>query len=132
MDNECKNMCIMSVCSDLTELWFQEGAQILTKFAANGHQGFLSTLIAFHLMQYLLCHMSLLLYFRDRASHNDVIGTTHLGMSKISAPGGEIDGKKLVVTGLNPTSLVCTGLDWNWLALTARVCLYLTYPVWFG
>uniref|UniRef100_A0A3Q3X9N3 C2 domain-containing protein n=1 Tax=Mola mola TaxID=94237 RepID=A0A3Q3X9N3_MOLML len=28
----------------------------------------------------------------DRASHNDVIGTTHLCMSKISAPGGEIDG----------------------------------------
>ncbi|XP_069375164.1 dysferlin isoform X8 [Paralichthys olivaceus] len=27
----------------------------------------------------------------DRASHNDVIGTTHLCMSKISAPGGEID-----------------------------------------
>uniref|UniRef100_A0A7N6C0W3 C2 domain-containing protein n=1 Tax=Anabas testudineus TaxID=64144 RepID=A0A7N6C0W3_ANATE len=29
----------------------------------------------------------------DRASHNDVIGTTHLCMSKISAPGGEIDGE---------------------------------------
>uniref|UniRef100_A0A3Q4N4Y8 Dysferlin, limb girdle muscular dystrophy 2B (autosomal recessive) n=1 Tax=Neolamprologus brichardi TaxID=32507 RepID=A0A3Q4N4Y8_NEOBR len=29
----------------------------------------------------------------DRASHNDVIGTTHLCMSKISAPGGEIDAK---------------------------------------
>uniref|UniRef100_A0A3Q3N520 Dysferlin, limb girdle muscular dystrophy 2B (autosomal recessive) n=1 Tax=Labrus bergylta TaxID=56723 RepID=A0A3Q3N520_9LABR len=28
---------------------------------------------------------------RDRASHNDVIGSTHLCMSKISAPGGEID-----------------------------------------
>ncbi|KAF7648744.1 hypothetical protein LDENG_00152490 [Lucifuga dentata] len=28
---------------------------------------------------------------RDRASHNDVIGTSHLCMSKISAPGGEID-----------------------------------------
>uniref|UniRef100_A0A673B792 Dysferlin, limb girdle muscular dystrophy 2B (autosomal recessive) n=1 Tax=Sphaeramia orbicularis TaxID=375764 RepID=A0A673B792_9TELE len=28
----------------------------------------------------------------DRASHNDVIGTAHLCMSKISAPGGEIDG----------------------------------------
>uniref|UniRef100_A0A8D3DNQ2 Dysferlin, limb girdle muscular dystrophy 2B (autosomal recessive) n=1 Tax=Scophthalmus maximus TaxID=52904 RepID=A0A8D3DNQ2_SCOMX len=28
----------------------------------------------------------------DRASHNDIIGTTHLCMSKISAPGGEIDG----------------------------------------
>ncbi|XP_053717202.1 dysferlin isoform X8 [Synchiropus splendidus] len=27
----------------------------------------------------------------DRASHNDVIGTAHLCMSKISAPGGEID-----------------------------------------
>ncbi|KAI3376173.1 hypothetical protein L3Q82_016697 [Scortum barcoo] len=27
----------------------------------------------------------------DRASHNDVIGSTHLCMSKISAPGGEID-----------------------------------------
>ncbi|KAM3590917.1 uncharacterized protein V6R79_018825 [Siganus canaliculatus] len=27
----------------------------------------------------------------DRASHNDVIGTTHLCMSKVSAPGGEID-----------------------------------------
>ncbi|KAA0723189.1 Dysferlin Dystrophy-associated fer-1-like protein [Triplophysa tibetana] len=27
----------------------------------------------------------------DRASHNDVIGTTNLCMSKISAPGGEID-----------------------------------------
>uniref|UniRef100_A0A4W6EZ65 Dysferlin, limb girdle muscular dystrophy 2B (autosomal recessive) n=1 Tax=Lates calcarifer TaxID=8187 RepID=A0A4W6EZ65_LATCA len=29
----------------------------------------------------------------DRASHNDVIGTTHLCMSKVSAPGGEIDGE---------------------------------------
>uniref|UniRef100_A0A8C2DE20 Dysferlin, limb girdle muscular dystrophy 2B (autosomal recessive) n=1 Tax=Cyprinus carpio TaxID=7962 RepID=A0A8C2DE20_CYPCA len=28
----------------------------------------------------------------DRASHNDVIGTTHLCISKISAPGGEIEG----------------------------------------
>ncbi|KAI5609942.1 dysferlin isoform X9 [Silurus asotus] len=27
----------------------------------------------------------------DRASHNDVIGTTYLSMSKISAPGGEIE-----------------------------------------
>ncbi|XP_051982464.1 dysferlin-like isoform X2 [Xyrauchen texanus] len=27
----------------------------------------------------------------DRASHNDVIGTTHLCMSKISAPGGNIE-----------------------------------------
>ncbi|XP_047438026.1 dysferlin isoform X1 [Mugil cephalus] len=27
----------------------------------------------------------------DRASHNDVIGTTHLCMSKVSAPGGQID-----------------------------------------
>uniref|UniRef100_A0AAV2KI82 C2 domain-containing protein n=1 Tax=Knipowitschia caucasica TaxID=637954 RepID=A0AAV2KI82_KNICA len=27
----------------------------------------------------------------DRASHNDVVGTSHLCMSKISAPGGQID-----------------------------------------
>uniref|UniRef100_A0A3Q3LUP8 Dysferlin, limb girdle muscular dystrophy 2B (autosomal recessive) n=1 Tax=Mastacembelus armatus TaxID=205130 RepID=A0A3Q3LUP8_9TELE len=31
----------------------------------------------------------------DRASHNDVIGTTYLCMSKISAPGGEIDVKEI-------------------------------------
>uniref|UniRef100_A0A8C2DCC9 Dysferlin, limb girdle muscular dystrophy 2B (autosomal recessive) n=1 Tax=Cyprinus carpio TaxID=7962 RepID=A0A8C2DCC9_CYPCA len=31
----------------------------------------------------------------DRASHNDVIGTTHLCISKISAPGGEIEGRLL-------------------------------------
>uniref|UniRef100_A0A8C9W3A4 Dysferlin, limb girdle muscular dystrophy 2B (autosomal recessive) n=1 Tax=Scleropages formosus TaxID=113540 RepID=A0A8C9W3A4_SCLFO len=29
--------------------------------------------------------------FTGRASHNDVIGTTHLCMSRISAPGGEIE-----------------------------------------
>uniref|UniRef100_A0A8C2K3K5 Dysferlin, limb girdle muscular dystrophy 2B (autosomal recessive) n=1 Tax=Cyprinus carpio TaxID=7962 RepID=A0A8C2K3K5_CYPCA len=31
----------------------------------------------------------------DRANHNDVIGTTHLCISKISAPGGEIEGRLL-------------------------------------
>lgn len=41
------------------------------------------------------------LHSRDRASHNDVIGTTHLCMSQISAPGGEIDGKQLVRTDLD-------------------------------
>uniref|UniRef100_A0A8C0ZG55 Dysferlin n=1 Tax=Cyanistes caeruleus TaxID=156563 RepID=A0A8C0ZG55_CYACU len=30
---------------------------------------------------------------RDRLTHNDVIGTAFLGMSKISAPGGELEGK---------------------------------------
>uniref|UniRef100_A0AAZ3SRM9 C2 domain-containing protein n=1 Tax=Oncorhynchus tshawytscha TaxID=74940 RepID=A0AAZ3SRM9_ONCTS len=34
----------------------------------------------------------------DRASHNDVIGTAHLCMSKISAPGGAIDGETLIST----------------------------------
>uniref|UniRef100_A0A803V9T6 Dysferlin n=1 Tax=Ficedula albicollis TaxID=59894 RepID=A0A803V9T6_FICAL len=29
----------------------------------------------------------------DRLTHNDVIGTAFLGMSKISAPGGELEGK---------------------------------------
>lgn len=31
--------------------------------------------------------------FRDRLTHNDIIGTTYLCMSKISAPGGELEGK---------------------------------------
>uniref|UniRef100_A0A8C3IJP6 Dysferlin n=1 Tax=Chrysemys picta bellii TaxID=8478 RepID=A0A8C3IJP6_CHRPI len=44
-------------------------------------------------------------YFRDRVTHNDVIGTTHLRMSQISAPGGELEGKERPVPG------VCTGLD---------------------
>lgn len=34
---------------------------------------------------------------RDRASHNDVIGTTHLCMSRISAPGGDIEGRQCFV-----------------------------------
>uniref|UniRef100_A0A4W4HLA9 C2 domain-containing protein n=1 Tax=Electrophorus electricus TaxID=8005 RepID=A0A4W4HLA9_ELEEL len=37
----------------------------------------------------------------DRASHNDVIGTTHLCMSKISAPGGQMEGELL-----SPASIV--------------------------
>ncbi|XP_077444466.1 dysferlin [Stigmatopora argus] len=40
----------------------------------------------------------------DRASHNDVIGTAHLCMSKISAPGGEIEDD------LTPRS-VTSGMD---------------------
>uniref|UniRef100_A0A8C0GUW4 Dysferlin n=1 Tax=Chelonoidis abingdonii TaxID=106734 RepID=A0A8C0GUW4_CHEAB len=30
----------------------------------------------------------------DRVTHNDVIGTTHLRLSQISAPGGELEGKE--------------------------------------
>lgn len=30
---------------------------------------------------------------RDRLTHNDIVATTYLNMSKISAPGGEIAGK---------------------------------------
>lgn len=30
---------------------------------------------------------------RDRLTHNDIVGTTYLCMSKISAPGGELEGK---------------------------------------
>lgn len=31
---------------------------------------------------------------RDRLTHNDIVGTTYLCMSKISAPGGELEGKR--------------------------------------
>lgn len=30
---------------------------------------------------------------RDRLTHNDIVATTYLSMSKISAPGGQIEGK---------------------------------------
>ena len=41
---------------------------------------------------------------------------------------------KLVSTGLCPTRLVKTGLDWNWLAWTAAECLYFVSSrlVWFS
>uniref|UniRef100_A0A673J266 Dysferlin-like n=1 Tax=Sinocyclocheilus rhinocerous TaxID=307959 RepID=A0A673J266_9TELE len=46
----------------------------------------------------------------DRASHNDVIGTTHLCISKISAPGGEIEEEEMAVDdniGFLPTFGPC-------------------------
>uniref|UniRef100_A0A8C0GWK4 Dysferlin n=1 Tax=Chelonoidis abingdonii TaxID=106734 RepID=A0A8C0GWK4_CHEAB len=39
----------------------------------------------------------------DRVTHNDVIGTTHLRLSQISAPGGELEGKE------RPVPAVCIG-----------------------
>lgn len=50
-------------------------------------------------------------YFRDRASHNDVIGTTHLCMSKISAPGGEIEGEFKKIQPKNQFNWVCFGVE---------------------
>uniref|UniRef100_A0A7N8XYQ2 Dysferlin, limb girdle muscular dystrophy 2B (autosomal recessive) n=1 Tax=Mastacembelus armatus TaxID=205130 RepID=A0A7N8XYQ2_9TELE len=47
--------------------------------------------------------LSVFFHFRDRASHNDVIGTTYLCMSKISAPGGEIDGDSNSGSGFDDT-----------------------------
>uniref|UniRef100_A0A8C9V778 Dysferlin, limb girdle muscular dystrophy 2B (autosomal recessive) n=1 Tax=Scleropages formosus TaxID=113540 RepID=A0A8C9V778_SCLFO len=41
---------------------------------------------------------------RDRASHNDVIGTTHLCMSRISAPGGEIEGRTVLLSSARSLS----------------------------
>uniref|UniRef100_A0A8C3KLL1 Dysferlin n=1 Tax=Calidris pygmaea TaxID=425635 RepID=A0A8C3KLL1_9CHAR len=41
----------------------------------------------------------------DRVTHNDVIGTAYLCMSKISAPGGELEGKWGVPLGLSNFSL---------------------------
>uniref|UniRef100_A0A8C4YT59 Dysferlin n=1 Tax=Gopherus evgoodei TaxID=1825980 RepID=A0A8C4YT59_9SAUR len=36
----------------------------------------------------------------DRVTHNDVIGTTHLRLSQISAPGGELEGKERPVSAV--------------------------------
>uniref|UniRef100_A0A8C9NWH8 Dysferlin n=1 Tax=Serinus canaria TaxID=9135 RepID=A0A8C9NWH8_SERCA len=44
---------------------------------------------------------------RDRLTHNDVIGTAFLGMSKISAPGGELEGKVDDGLGFLPTFGPC-------------------------
>uniref|UniRef100_A0A8C0V917 Dysferlin n=1 Tax=Cyanistes caeruleus TaxID=156563 RepID=A0A8C0V917_CYACU len=43
----------------------------------------------------------------DRLTHNDVIGTAFLGMSKISAPGGELEGKVDDGLGFLPTFGPC-------------------------
>uniref|UniRef100_A0A8B9PML9 Dysferlin n=1 Tax=Apteryx owenii TaxID=8824 RepID=A0A8B9PML9_APTOW len=41
----------------------------------------------------------------DRLTHNDIIGTAHLCMSKISAPGGELEGER------GGGTAVCSALD---------------------
>lgn len=70
-------------------------------------------------------------HYRDRASHNDVIGTANLCMSKISAPGGEIDGELLAETGLKWTEPDQFGLDWFREEWTEFECLSLTRLVCF-
>uniref|UniRef100_A0A8B9ZG09 Dysferlin n=1 Tax=Anas platyrhynchos TaxID=8839 RepID=A0A8B9ZG09_ANAPL len=45
--------------------------------------------------------------FRDRLTHNDIIGTAYLCMSKISAPGGELEGKVDDGLGFLPTFGPC-------------------------
>ncbi|NWR55970.1 DYSF protein, partial [Bucorvus abyssinicus] len=42
----------------------------------------------------------------DRMTHNDIIGTTYLCMSKISAPGGELEGKAGQPAGHIPNVLL--------------------------
>uniref|UniRef100_A0A3B4E702 C2 domain-containing protein n=1 Tax=Pygocentrus nattereri TaxID=42514 RepID=A0A3B4E702_PYGNA len=49
-----------------------------------------SCIFILYMFGFVIFHI-VLIHARDRASHNDVIGTTHLCMSKISAPGGEIE-----------------------------------------
>uniref|UniRef100_A0A3Q3DHJ1 Dysferlin, limb girdle muscular dystrophy 2B (autosomal recessive) n=1 Tax=Hippocampus comes TaxID=109280 RepID=A0A3Q3DHJ1_HIPCM len=51
-----------------------------------------------------MCEKMRIRLLDDRASHNDVIGTAHLCMSKISAPGGEIEDDTL---GFLPTFGPC-------------------------
>uniref|UniRef100_A0A8C8RT37 Dysferlin n=1 Tax=Pelusios castaneus TaxID=367368 RepID=A0A8C8RT37_9SAUR len=46
----------------------------------------------------------------DRVTHNDVVGTTHLCMSKISAPGGELEDEFPVLTKPLKASAMDDGL----------------------
>uniref|UniRef100_A0A8B9EGZ2 Dysferlin n=1 Tax=Anser cygnoides TaxID=8845 RepID=A0A8B9EGZ2_ANSCY len=48
--------------------------------------------------------------FRDRLTHNDIIGTTYLCMSKISAPGGELEGARGSLTAPSLCPAVDDGL----------------------
>lgn len=44
---------------------------------------------------------------RDRLTHNDIVATTYLSMSKISASGGEIEGECPSVLPSGPHALPC-------------------------
>lgn len=44
---------------------------------------------------------------RDRLTHNDIVATTYLSMSKISASGGEIEGECPRVLPSGPHALPC-------------------------
>lgn len=67
---------------------------------------------------------------RDRLTHNDVVGTAYLCMSKISAPGGELEGEWAVgwgsVHGLGSTACPRLQLGVGWEEGAGRVG-----SVWF-
>uniref|UniRef100_A0AAR2KR80 C2 domain-containing protein n=1 Tax=Pygocentrus nattereri TaxID=42514 RepID=A0AAR2KR80_PYGNA len=67
---------------------------------------FAGCIFILYMFGFVIFHI-VLIHARDRASHNDVIGTTHLCMSKISAPGGEIEGNKVPCLGFLPTFGPC-------------------------
>ncbi|MEE6462880.1 hypothetical protein FKM82_001757 [Ascaphus truei] len=57
----------------------------------------------------------------DRLTHNDIIGTTYLSMSKISAPGGELEdetpGKALLAsncTSYKTNAFYEQTISWVW------------------
>uniref|UniRef100_A0A8C5QFH1 Dysferlin n=1 Tax=Leptobrachium leishanense TaxID=445787 RepID=A0A8C5QFH1_9ANUR len=49
----------------------------------------------------LVTLVNIFFVFRDRLTHNDIISTTYLCMSKISAPGGELEGENALLTDDN-------------------------------
>ncbi|TRY93345.1 hypothetical protein DNTS_007726 [Danionella cerebrum] len=61
----------------------------------------------------------------DRASHNDVIGTTHLCMSKISAPGGDIEDEFPPRTFRGPSMCLSNIKSGEGVAYRGRVLLEL-------
>lgn len=56
---------------------------------------------------------------RDRLTHNDVIGTAHLCMSKISAPGGELEGEE-----------GAEGWDWDAWPWRSTACSWVMVLAW--
>lgn len=67
---------------------------------------------------------------RDRLTHNDVIGTAFLGMSKISAPGGELEGKGGKQAGIWDAWPWRSCMAWLEVGGSSRGVTTVTIPAW--
>uniref|UniRef100_A0AAR2JTJ9 C2 domain-containing protein n=1 Tax=Pygocentrus nattereri TaxID=42514 RepID=A0AAR2JTJ9_PYGNA len=94
----CLYLAFISPFFPLVDDAFMDGMKQFLGFDSNRKNlvdplvevNFAGCIFILYMFGFVIFHI-VLIHARDRASHNDVIGTTHLCMSKISAPGGEIE-----------------------------------------